>query len=349
MISKDTLWLVLTVEAGVLIVTLAALFGHALRLKARERRLGPVMERGRELLRTAIGEGPSDALVAEVGGLRAPVQIDLFEEIAPSLTGQDRLHLMRLAQRIGLLELAEAACLDRRWAKRLRGARLLTLLGGGKNVVPTLLADQVTEVRAQAAEWAAWYPHPETIARLLVMLGDDKSLCRFTVQDSLLRLGGAAAPQLRIYLEDPNTPDPVPALRVAARLRDARFLESATHAATRGNPGVRAAAAEVLGSIGGLEATTTLTALLTDGSEEVRAAAVRALGELGHWPAAPVASALLGDLSFQVRHEAGRALKRMGAPGKLLLKRSQASPDRFARDTARQMLDVPETSDPLPA
>lgn len=342
MVTRTLLLSVLGLEAVVLVIAIVVLFGHAIALRSRERRLGPPMERGRHLLRMTIGEGPSDSVIAEVKSLKRSVQVDLFEEISPNLTGQDRLHLMRLAEGVGLVQLAESACRHRKWQKRLRGARMLTLLGGGKDVVPDLLDDHVTEVRAQAAEWAAWYPHPETIAKLLRMLGDERSLCRFTVQDSLLRLGGAAAPQLKAYLQDPGVPNPVPALKVAARLRDGRFLRAALDASTQGDPAVRAAAAEVLGSIGGPEATFALSSMLSDPSQEVRAAAVRSLGDLNHWPAAATLAPLLGDLAFTVRQETGRALKKMGAPGVLLLRKARSSTDRFARDTARQVLDVPD-------
>lgn len=341
MISTGLLTKVAVVEGIVFVTVLVILFAHAFVLRITERRSAPQIEAGRALLRGAIGGRISDASVDRLAQIPKRVQIDLFEELAPSLSGQDRLQLMVLARAVGLIAMAEGLCQKRSWGLRLRGVRLLTLLGGGDDVVPPLLADRVTEVRAQAAEWAAGHPHPATIERLLVMLGDEKSLCRFTVQDSLLRLGGVTAPHLKLYLESPGTPDLVPALHVAARLRDPRFISVATKCASHPDPAVRGAAVEVLGSIGGEGATSILTRLLGDQVDIVRAAAASALGNLGHWPAAAAIARLLEDLSFDVRREAGKALKKLGAPGRLLLKRARSSGKGFASDMARHMLDMP--------
>jgi HEAT repeat protein len=103
----------------------------------------------------------------------------------------------------------------------------------------------------------------------------------------------------------------------------------------------RARAAALTGAIGGRAAVETLVRLLHDPAAEVRASAAHALGKLEHWPAAASLAALLRDPAWDVRRAAALALRAMGAPGLLLLRRSTSDEDRFARDIARQALELP--------
>ena len=66
------------------------------------------------------------------------------------------------------------------------------------------------------------------------------------------------------------------------------------------------------------------------------------LGRIGHWPAAPALAKRLQDPAWLVRRNAALALRSLGAPGELLLGRALREDDRFARDIARQTLDLPE-------
>jgi HEAT repeat protein len=110
---------------------------------------------------------------------------------------------------------------------------------------------------------------------------------------------------------------------------------------------VRAWVARLLGALGGEEHAATVTALLGDPEPEVRAAGAVALGRLGHWPAAPALAGLLRDPAWRVRRDAALALRALGAAGELLLERALRDEDQFARDMARQTLDLPEAA--LPA
>ena len=108
------------------------------------------------------------------------------------------------------------------------------------------------------------------------------------------------------------------------------------------DPAVRAGAVRRTGAIGGDEHAAAVRRHLGDGAEEVRAAAAVALGRLGHWPAAPELAAHLGDPAWTVRRNAALALRRLGPAGELLLARALREQDPFARDIARQTLDLPE-------
>jgi HEAT repeat protein len=87
--------------------------------------------------------------------------------------------------------------------------------------------------------------------------------------------------------------------------------------------------------------------MLDDPEPSVRAAAAVALGRLGHWPAAPAIAARLRDPVWVVRRDAALALRGLGPAGELLLERALRDEDGFARDMARQTLDLPEAA--LPA
>ena len=331
---------VLLFELVLLALGLIAFAGHALWLWAVERKRRPQIALGRRLLSAAIDRPPTPDELAAMSRFPDPIQITIFEELAPSLTGSNRLRLIGVATAIGLVDTAEGLCRHRAWWRRLRGARILTLLGGGSAIMPDLLNDKVADVRAQAAEWAAWHPNIESVERLILLLDDDRSLARFTVQDSLLRLGTNSVEPLERALHERRVSNIATALDVAAGLLDSRFLRVALGYARDDNNEIRAAAARVLGSVGSREAIDQLQIMLDDDSPPVRVAAATAMGRIGHWPSAPRLGRLLGDLSWEVRRTAALSLARFGAPGLLILRRSLKAEDRFARDMARHVLDM---------
>ena len=191
---------------------------------------------------------------------------------------------------------------------------MLTLVGRGESVVPDLLHDPQPDVRAQAAEWAAGHPDPEIVAALVAQLAVPTDLCRFAVQDSLLRLGRFAIEPLACYLEMHDGGEVEAALEVAIGLADPRFLSPAQTLCRDSEPRVRALAAAIIGALGGEQSTPVLLALLDDPADEVRAAAAESLGRLGQATAAAALSAKLRDRAWDVRHAAGLALRAFGAP-----------------------------------
>ena len=281
-------------------------------------------------------------------------RIDLFAELAQSVAGAPRSALAEAARDLGVIDRAERLCGSRVWRRRLRGARLLTTLGGGEEAVPPLLADPRPEVRAQAAEWAAGHGSEENVRRLTAMLDDPLGLARFTVMDSLIRLGAAAVVPLRDAIAatgpgtvrdltaDRDSDAVVAALRVGAAIGDPRLAPAATERLEDEDPAVRAWAVRLVGAVGGDENAAAVVGRLEDPAEAVRAAAAVALGRLGHWPAAPALAARLSDPSWLVRRNAALALRSLGPAGELLLGRALREQDRFARDIARQTLDLPE-------
>jgi HEAT repeat protein len=345
MTDADLLLSVALALAALLLATLVLLVAHGTWRSisdARWRR--PLAEARAALAKTAdrLELAPGDARALE----RLPDErrIDLFAELAQSVAGAPRSALAEAARELGVVDRAERLCGSRIWRRRLRGARLLTTLGGGENAVPPLLADPRPEVRAQAAEWAAGHGSEANVRRLTEMLDDPLGLARFTVMDSLIRLGAAAVVPLRDAIAGVGHGHAaaVAALRVGAAIGDPRLAPAARERFDDEDPAVRAWAVRLVGAVGGDENAAAVVRRLEDPADEVRAAAAIALGRLGHWPAAPELAARLSDPSWLVRRNAALALRSLGAAGELLLGRALREEDRFARDIARQTLDLPE-------
>jgi HEAT repeat protein len=176
------------------------------------------------------------------------------------------------------------------------------------------------------------------------MVADPSRFARYTAMDSLIRLGGDASEPLGEAIAAGAGPT---ALEVAARIADPKLAAAAGARAGDPDPAVRAWVARVLAAVGGEAHATLVGGLLDDEDPEVRAAAAVALGRLGHWPAAPRLAASLRDRAWRVRRDAAVALRTLGDPGRLMLERALRDEDPFARDMARQTLDLPEVT--LPA
>ncbi|HEX5870982.1 MAG TPA: HEAT repeat domain-containing protein [Longimicrobium sp.] len=332
-------------EAVILFLSLLILFGHAWTAARREKRWRVPVERGRLALLEVVRNGrptkPDEQLLRS---LPVRLQVRLFTELVPSITGQSRDHLARLAQQIGLVPVAERMAAARDWRDRLHGVRLLAAVGGGEHVVPALLDDPDPAVRAEAVEWAGSNPTPELIERLVRLLPRTDRYGSFVVRDSLLRVGVEVVPPLARYLEKYNGRHAEPALDVAAGIPDVRFAPAALRLCRDPLPHVRALAAALAGAVGSEEAVGVLQTLVSDEDPEVRAAAAAALGRLGHWPSATVIAPLLRDRAWIVRSQSALALRALGSPGLLYLRKGLSDQDPFAADIARQVLDLPEAS-----
>ncbi len=343
MTDADLLLGVALALAALLLATLVLLVAHGTwRAISDARWRRPLAEARAALAKTAdrLELVPEDARALE--RLPDDRRIDLFAELAQSVAGAPRSALAEAARELGVIDRAEGWCGSRVWRRRLRGARLLTTLGGGEDTVPPLLADPRPEVRAQAAEWAAGHGSEANVRRLTEMLDDPLGLARFTVMDSLIRLGAAAVVPLRDAIAGVGHGAAVAALRVGAAIGDPRLAPAARERLDDADPAVRAWAVRLIGAVGGDENAAAVVGRLEDPAEEVRAAAAVALGRLGHWPAAPQLAARLSDPSWLVRRNTALALRSLGPAGELLLGRALREEDRFARDIARQTLDLPE-------
>jgi hypothetical protein len=342
-VTDRLLVLVLLAEAAVVLGVLLALVGRVAVTSRRRRRHADALRGARELLRLAVlGEAPPDRAVATLRLLPLDRGLAVLLELATSVGGAGLERLRQIAEAAGVCARARGWCRSRRWWRRLRGLRLLAQLGADRAALPRFLDDPHPAVRAAAADAVAPPVPPQVVARLLTMLDDPDTLCRFSATAALLRAGRGGATGVCDYLDADRVPQPVAALAVAVTLADPRFVRPALRHSTAADPAVRRGATALLARTGGDPVTARLTQLLGDPDAGVRAAAAEALGELGHWPAAAVLADALRDPAWDVRCAAAVTLRRLGPPGRLYLRRSTGSADPFAADIARQVLALPE-------
>lgn len=343
MISDRLLLGALLVEVALLAALLLLYFAHAWVVGRRERRAAERRARGLEALLRFVHspDAPVPELLREMSMKQ---QIPLLLEFARPLSGESRGRIGDLARELGIIARAEEMCRSDLWWRRLRGARILTGLGGGEEVVPELLSDPNAAVRAQAVEWAADYPTAEVMDELLEVLRDRDSMCRFTVRDALLRMRASAQGPLARFLLNAPEEDAANALDVAIGMPAPELLPAALRLARAELAPVRCRAARLLSAIGGEEAAAALAELLRDPDAGVRAAAAAGAGHLRHWPAAPTLARQLEDQNWEVRRSAAMALMELGAPGVLYLRRATAMDDPVAAGLARQALELAERS-----
>ena len=332
------LWVLAVCFAFAIVV----LLGHGALLWARRRWAAPRLSRGRAALR-GVAEGGETVGPRELAVLRAlPITLrtHLLVELSRTLSGSTGAALSALGRELGVVRRAEEMTESLFWWRRLRGARVLTVLGGREAVVLPLFRDRHPAVRAQAAEWASVHPSPAAVRALLASLADPDAAYPFTMMDSVLRLGPAAEAPLASYLAERSGPEAAGALELAAALPHAGMQKPALALAHDAHPPTRARALRLLATLGGSEGNATARALLADEDDEVRAAAVYALGHMGDWASAPEVARRLRDPAWEVRRAAGQALYALGAPGLLLLRRYLDDENPFAADMARHTLDV---------
>lgn len=159
---------------------------------------------------------------------------------------------------------------------------------------------------------------------------------------ALLRAFGPGALPLLHDAVECDTLDPTVA-RAAIEVLGAGGWRAAAPALVRrlrdGEPDVRVAAARALGDLGHADHTLSLRRALEDPHWAVRAQAARALGRIRAHRCEDALAARLTDPSWWVRRHAAYALAELGEPGhRTLVEVVEHSPDRYARDMAREVL-----------
>src|SRR4029077_13616892 len=342
MISRQLLNIVMLVELGLLILAVLLFFTHGLWLFFYERRLQRLTESARDSLAHLATRGTVN--VEEIEALRRlphDVQVIAFLEMSRHLRGAAKERLTFVAQQVGVVDRARKLCDSGRWAKRLRGARILSRLDVVDPLVQRLLSDPHPAVRAQAAEWAAAQASVTVISAMLTLLADPATQSRFAVQNALLRMGGVVAGPLATFLDTHSGRAAEAVLRVAGSRAEPSFGPAALRLSRSDDVGVRIAAARLLGAVGDEAGAERLKKLLDEDAPSARAAAAQGLGRMQHWKAAALLAARLRDPAWRVRRAAGLALRSIGAPGTLFLRRALKGDDAFAADMAQQVLDLP--------
>jgi HEAT repeat protein len=339
MSPREILMWALLVEGIVLGAALVLVLGHVAWRGARDGRRGRRLQQARVAFAEALADGADRATVAQaLRGLPVRDTLGLLASFAPTLAGDGRNALSRVAADAGITARAERAARSRRWTRRLHAAQVLATVGGGATTMPRLLDDPRPEVRAQAAGWAAAERDPDISRRLVRHLDDPELLSRFSVQDALLRQGTVALPALAEALDHAEGPSAARLLAVCAASGDRAFGASALRLLDDPHPPTRALAVDLASRTAGAEAMERIEALLDDDDTAVRAAAATALGRAHHWTAGPRLRARLRDPEWDVRRAAALALDALGPAGALLLRRALDDEDPRARDMAQLVL-----------
>ena len=328
--------LVGVVAAIIAVLTTVAVSAYGqLRRQRQEPSFGDV----RATIIAAVSGDASHASVAlgHLNQLSGRYVVRVMLDLAPSFNGTSRTELVSLGDQIGLLDRARRGVRSRRWSTRLYSARVLTAFGVESEDLYGLLRDRCPDVRAQAAAWCVMTPTVVAIEGLIGLLDDPDGHCRFTAQDSLVRIGRPAADSLLSALETAEGAEAARLLRVAVALGDERHYPRAVQ--LTGDPAseTRALAVSVLARTGDPGAGPTLVSLLGDPSDDVVLAAAVGLGKLGYWPGAADVEGLLDRPSWALRSQAGATLLELGAPGAILLRAHAAGTGPGARMCTRSL------------
>ncbi len=335
---------VLAGEGGALLVMVGAGAIHGAWQGLADRRRRAYDAKAQHLIvGLATSSDPADAKV-ELGSWPLGAQVRALDLLGRSLTGEVSL-AKDIARHLGLEQRALRLCSGRSWRARLKGVRLASLWGGLPELQGKLLGDRQALVRAEVAAWASAELDPAFLRRLFQMLADRDGHSRFAAQDALLSAGRAIVEPLVEYLStvsgEAGGEAIVPCLEIAAAVADPRLLPPAFRWCGEAIVEARAAAAHLVGTIGGEEAARKLQDLLADPDGSVVARAAEALGRLRFWPAAGQLASLLRSRHWEVRRAAALALRQLGSPGQVLLRQALRDADTFAADMARQVLDLP--------
>jgi hypothetical protein len=345
----ETLQVVVAAQAVAIAALLVVSFGHSVFRQSVDRvRRARVEATTAALARMLAGDPGSETLLGQavVAAAALPIRArsEALSVLAATIEGEHRGQLTHVARLTGVVDHASRATRSRRRASRLRGVRILGRIGATPGHLTELLTDPWDEIRLEAARLVLIDRDAEAVTGLIRLLNDPSPHVRFVAKDTLIRCGAAATDEVLASLQHDGDDalQRAALLEIAVHVAEPAFLPLTARFAGDRDPRVRVHAAQLAAAVGARASVVMLIDLLGDADEEVRAAATEGLGQIGHWRAAPMLVSRLTDPAWRVRQAAGLALRRLGAPGVLYLRRALDGTDRYGRDMARQILDLPD-------
>jgi hypothetical protein len=339
-------YLILFIQAS--FAALALLFAYVLIRHAAAR-----LREQRELRLRAVYQPAVDAVLAAQSPAQLETALDALVPASPRhlpLIGSLLIKPLRVASGSPVTSARAAALrlgLTTRWLKELdahawwvqaNAARALGLIRAEGALQPLLarLDDSHEEVRAAAVEALGHLGDPGCVPALLRALPDASRHQRARVVEAIRELGPAVAHALlthaRVRPEDLATVAELIGFTGAAGAAD-DLLAWSSH----GDPKVRAAALQAIGSLGLDDRAYYYTLrALGDSDDAVRAMAARALGRSRRGEAAPYLAQHLGD-EWLVAAHAATALRMLGPAGERELVAREDAPG-LTGVLARQML-----------
>jgi HEAT repeat protein len=280
---------------------------------------------------------------ATLGRLPTRVLLGMVESMALDLGDDGYARLRELVAATGVGRRIQRTARSRSWRRRTQAAHVAHLLPDADPCRLRLLDDPHPLVRARAAESL---PPQDVVARasqLLEMLDDPTQTVRVAAQQALLRGDARIAAAVCEYLWSGARRGTSLALEIAANLPDPRYGPVLCSHAEDPDPTRRAMVARAIGAGVVLDGLPALEQLLDDPDADVRAAASGAVAALGGTELVGKLGFMITDPSWAVRREAARALDALGAAGEVVLRASLFDDDRYAREIARQILDISAT------
>lgn len=341
----EVLRLIVVSQAMLIAVLVVGSLTHSFVTEATRRRRQPAISQATSMLaRLLSGQATVEEAVVALQDLPVTVRGEVLGSLVTTVRGEQQHLLAIVAASCGVVEHAVGWTQSRRPGRRLRGTRILRRVGVAPPELTTLLEDPWPPVRAEASRLVIHRTAPRLVRQLIGRLADPDSGVRFAAKDALVRCGASVVTEVveELGADELTTEVRAALLEVLVHVADSSHLPVARRFSSDHDPPVRRGAARLSAAVGGTAGVTVLSTLLTDPDDGVRAAAIDGFGQLGYWPAAPTIAERLSDPAWVVRKAAGGALRRMGAPGRLFLRRALDHEDPYARDMARQVLDLPE-------
>jgi hypothetical protein len=324
-VAADLIRLALIAEVVILGVIVAAMAGLAGR-RWMTRRRGDLRVAARQGLFGAIVSADPTSAVEAFAALGPDERDDILCSTAVGLEGGPDTVFPALAEALGTSGRIGLDLADRRWWRRLAAVRRMSVLGLDEPNAEHLAVDPAPQVRAAVAEWLGTTgsrPRAEATALTLVgLLADPDYRVRRSAGEALWRLGSAALPGLRRALGADDEDLRAAAARVIGAVGGVPASELL---ADLPDPGDTRARARILGVIGSSPAPRDrrlISLCIEDPDPEVRRAAVLAAGRAGMVElAGPIASRVQAAAGA-CREAAMRSLDHMGPVGELLVRHS---------------------------
>lgn len=339
--------IVWTVVALAVTVTSLSVFVVLARIVAdwRHGHRGRLRGRMTEQLAAFLTGDISEAAASAELGVDRTAALDALVRVASAQAGA-RVRLAPLFRELGFVEQETSSLRHRNWARRLRAASNLGVMGE-RGVAPALvhaLGDEMLDVRLAAARSLGQLPAPEAVESVLRALALPGELPLKLAADVVLEFGDAMVEPLLAFLRRPRASTDAPALAVVATVlgisRTTAAVPLLLETLADPEPELRVNAARALGLIGAPQALAALCALARDPVWQVRSAAAQALGRIGDTQAIPTLEGRLIDVAWWVRFNAAEALFQLGYAGReRLLETLALHRDRFARDVSLQVLE----------
>lgn len=285
-----------------------------------------------------LGETEILAQIASSGDrISEPVMLKLIKGY--SNKGQVFL-MIGLLEKSGLVKKYRQALKSGKWWEQGMAAQKLGDMGSG-TAVPELITavnSPNMELSLAAARALGKIGGEKAIRVILGILSDPQRWTAIRVEDIVVSMGGQAVEPLLEIIDTSPPGVQKTIIEILGLLRDKQVVRKLIAYLGKEDYEIRIKAIKALGRLQAKNAEGSLIWLLQDPKWEIRAMAAKALGQIGSHRAIPVLEQGLRDKTWWVRMNSAQSLVTLGPEGELALKKAMTGEDRFAAETAVQML-----------